>query len=1520
MDAGEYETNTLLINNLACIAFRIYEPVASQSSTYTFNATDVERDLRSKGYLVYMDAARRGIWCFYLVGKNPPSVVPPEQYGLAAKLEEVCGYTLGLVEEGSFEPISLLKGRLPGAHPINTPTSSSSAGSAMDMSSRSAQAFNTSQPTAPSRSSPAPTDPKIFSGMMPDTKGYSAIPIQEVHSFFITATLSSLTTSFCHQIGAVALNHRTVLLPPQAFQTADGEAAELLRTSALATFRVYLTTTGSLVISLYVSLLRGLISSAEALGSSLLPTGTNVLAAPLGAFGALQGIVDADSHVTDHGFGQSPDTQISRSWPDSGDKFSQWKSTCSMLLRLGGMSPSLLDGCVWLNIQFLQRKPFEQRADGKRTPSSSLGPTAPWPSVLCFRKPKIEAIFERPPAKEALADGGDEIDPLSFAMDWLKDVPEREKQLERRAKERLAASDTRSNADVDNRNNATSHFSPLTMRRSSNGGLAPVVGTMSMYPTPPDGVHSVQQHGMAATFDGAVLSPEIHAARATVVGDADATLNRPALASSGFDDGWNGNELKREQPSVGFLEGENIYGDLGDNLFEGNELTDADFDFFGDGQSGGDLDMVMGNMGSSMDPSQATNAPTYPTKMERDDDARPSAPEFAKPELKHARSTLAEESRQLTNMSSSHANSAIGIRRHTSPFNAETVYDRIRAFSRVPPRPTKATKSSLQRRRSVFGRLVFDPSLSLTSMKYQGSGRFHYTIPDDKDKDSQTLTSFSAVSPVSLPGPATTNKSRKDLPAPIGLLLSGVAGASASSPPKRDDGLVSDSSESDSSSDDDGVNYAPGGLSSPAKSGIVRRRDDDAISMAASFKDLENTSADSPGYGHIDLSRLSVPDVPELSLTKYFADPEPSPTPLSLLSSSHDFVMAAQILTAQAATGSLKLYPTSTFSELLDVRRSLIKAIRYSAQGLRKAIPRSLAVAVECQLRPLVDVQDVPLLAPPTRLQARPPGQEPRPPIFPIASPHLELRRYETQLSVLPSAISFWESLGLGPSRGAKNVVSICVVPYQPGRRENVADFVERVRSMYESLKLGSFDPLPTVNGVVDGVQMFVPESDAASPGYTMSGGSALSEAFEGLAKALTFTMQTDKNFVVFFPYAPESPSSIVESCAAFLELSEAYKRCMAEHRRPIVNELVLQLIPLDDITSETSIAVLTQSESARLCLEVYDRCTLFGGPMPAPAILLEPPLPKQVEFRVTTEPSPDILHENSCIHIAYAQSVDDRWISAAWTDNQGLKQHTASYCLGMRGRRISTSLADVLYEIWETTSDFISTCKVHWRVVITKCGPMDQQEADLWTQFAHLEPKGALSLVLMTVDTNPSLQLVPPSIRVPLNTPSVFYTTPVSTPQASSILSPDQGGSQPTPMGMNPPTPGGGDGNASSDMPDADATLVDILDTTWGAVLSHRLNNSTSLTELNPSLASGYLIKRCGPRAEDALVAMEVNIVHMEGSPRGFEVQLREMLGIFRALGTLARARGVVDREGDVRPWHVAAAEKAVRALSQLM
>ena len=242
----------------------------------------------------------------------------------------------------------------------------------------------------------------------------------------------------------------------------------------------------------------------------------------------------------------------------------------------------------------------------------------------------------------------------------------------------------------------------------------------------------------------------------------------------------------------------------------------------------------------------------------------------------------------------------------------------------------------------------------------------------------------------------------------------------------------------------------------------------------------------------------------------------------------------------------------------------------------------------------------------------------------------------------------------------------------------------------------------------------------------------------------------------------------------------------------------------------------------------------------------------------------------------------------------------------------------EVAHEIWKSTLEIISYRKVHWRVIITKSGHMEPREIEFWADLARTESNTNIVMILMTVDTSPSLQLLPPTVQVPPSTVG-FYTTPVSTPQ-TNIVSPEQSTTPATPMrdagAAAAPTPGADAGGES----DSDTALLDVTDQTWGAVVGHRLNNASTPLELQPALVSGYLIKKTSTKIEDPPVVMEVNLVHTEATARAYEPLLREMLSNFRALSTLARARGVVEKEADVRPWHVAAAEKAVRALYMLM
>ncbi|KAK0739143.1 mediator complex subunit 13 C-terminal-domain-containing protein [Apiosordaria backusii] len=1522
MEAGDYDTNTLLINNLSAVSFRIYEPIASH--VYTFNASDVHDALRNDGHLVYMDSVRHGIWCFYLSTGDSNMSINPESLGLRARMV-VCGYTLGLVGEGHFKPIDLFKSRMPGTNPINTPSSSSSTGSGLDMTLKGSQSFSLPTPTAVGNVVLA--DVKTAPSPMGDVKGYASVPIPEIHRYFIQAVLSSLTTYFCRQIGAIALNQRAVLLPPEALNMDD-----VASVSALATFRVYLTTIGSLVISLSVSLSRSLVPCTRPFQGSFMPP-SPVLAAPFGAFGSLQGILDTDSQVTENGFVQSPDTQIGRLRSGPGERFSQWKTLVCEVLKLHGMSSALLNGCSWLNVHFSQRKPYEHRPDGKNTPLVSSGPNAPWPSVLCFRRARIEPVSDIAFDRAMAGDDAEHGDPLSMVKSWCQGFPKREEDMAQRKKDREAAL-LREKADADGRNIQLNGHSPMNPRRPSNGGPA-LMAAGVMYPTPPDGV---QPTGVMPLFDIAMVSPANHAPP-NVAADLEVTMQQDVSMADGFSVGWDGTETKPEPTTAGFTE-EHMYGDLDEDMFGGNELTDADFNFFDQPPDGLDLDThPVDDIGPSMNLQLTNNIGAHEPgrSIQGTDSRKPDPgniqPQFTKPELKHARSILAEESRQQTNTQNFNHNSAVRIKRQTSPFNPETVFKKIRAsLHPIPPSSRAAPKGVPPRRRSVYDKVEFNPALSLDSVKYQASGPFTYQPP--------TLNSYlpndGPLTTGRLLGSAKQRRSIKELPFDLLGLQKRTNGA-GTSPAKRDEAF-SDSDESSLVSDDDTASNASARASSPAKSSILRRRpDDDVISMAASFKDLENFAAESPGYSRADLARLSSSEVPELSLTRWFADPEPVPLRISV--SDDDFITVAQVLTEQAAGGTLKLEPERPCSEVRDVRRGLVDAIRYSIQGLQRALPRALMGASESHFRSFAEVQDVPLLVQPVQPQSRVqlrPTDVGKPAFQMLPVPHIEVRRNNVQLALLPSAVPFWESLGLGPAQGAKDIVSVCVFPHEEGMRDNATVFLERMRSTYESMNLGAFGKLPTTASIMDGLVSVSLDQGFVSPGLHLSRPhSVYTDHMANLALSLANVPMTEKNFVVYFAYLPENPTSIVDSCCAFQELFEHYKRCMLDRKKQILNELVLQLIPLNLMASDTSMVVLPTSECMRLCIETYDRCTLFGGPMPAPAIVLESALPREISFRLSPTPSPGVLHENSHMHIAYAQSTDERWVTAAWTDNRGSKQMTASYCLGRRHKPLTRNLSEVISEIWDTTYDLVSSCKVHWRIIVTKSGTMDPFEAELWIAKAQDEHRIGVNLVLMTVDTNPSLQLIPPAVKIPASAPAAFYTTPVSTPQPLSVLSPDQSNNPPTPMGgVTTPidTTSQPDLATSSDQ-NYDKTLIDVTDLTHSVVISHRLNNSLSLTDLNPCLASGYLVKRSGPRPEDPPAVMEVNVVWFDSSrlmvnvAAPHEQLLREVMGHFRGLGTLARARGLVvggggdSKEGaDVRPWHVGVVERGVRVLGLLM
>ncbi|KAJ6442056.1 mediator of RNA polymerase II transcription subunit 13 [Purpureocillium lavendulum] len=1507
MDTAEYDTNTLLISNIASIFYRIYEPPTESSQRFASCALDIESQLRNGGHVVFYDASRRALWHFRLAGKEGHDIVNGESLD---RTLEMCGHRLLLGAEGTLDPAGLQKTRPQQQQQTSqTPTVSTSGASALDQSQRIASS------NAGSLSGVGSQDHDTQSN---DVVGgdSSTIPPKIVYENFITALLLSISSTFCSHYGATPLDYRTVLLPADTSSSENHHDFGTDGIPVLATLRAYLTTTGSLVTSLVFSRCPGLTSLSDTSTASLSVPGTPILAAPFGAMAKNQLGADPGSAS----LAQTPNTQALslRGGLDAHD--SMWKQACMRILKLRGVAPANLSDCTWVNLLVPKPRLLDAKIDSRRQQSLGSTVTLPWPGPLCFRKRVVEVSTTSRVGDTILSGHEESHDPLGNAKGWFNSAPEREEKLSKRRSERATAAKDPNSADA--RVPRPSVPSPATVRRPS------ATAASAIYPTPPDGVQ--HPNGVTPSFDGTLSSPG-NPMSAVPVPDMEPVSSSTNTTGEPFDTSAEFHDSKRQRGDVNLLsDADHMFGDMGGDMFDDeNDITDADFNFFDEAPDEVDLEMSTGDANDNTVMDDGAGKVAEAT-LQADDAVKPEpAPErddavFAKPELKHARS-----SRNDTALQRGKEARQGSVKRESSPFDPHTVFKRVRASLTDMGRLTNTSSlPDVNRTRRTFESMSFDPTLPMINKKYEKGGQFDYRKISSTEKPRIEPGLLPETDYLKRRGRHIKRLRERDLQ--TGALVKASTGLEPppSRPsPTRMENSVSEDDDSSAGSDDDGSSYTTEEPTSPVKSSIkLAAPDDDAASQVTSSRDIEAIEEPDHQLAN-ELPRLSKPEAPELPLCQLFSDPEPIPLELSL--GDEDFIQVAQILTDQAAVGKLDICSTddadsSRSSGGLSCQLRPCDA-RNALQALRESVPSLLQSSGPVTLKGFLDIPDVPLLGQSNRMQPRPvPGRDPnaeqvRPSnLYQIPAPHLEVRRSDVKLSVLPSAVTFWESLGLAPSSGRKNLNAVCVFPGWPGMKDNVKTFLGRLKSVYEVLKLGSLESMPLSSDLEDGILPYEVDRISTSPDATMTGhGSTLVESMETLRGAMNNLTVTETNIVVYYVYSPSNPGTIVEACSAFQRYFESYWKTLASQKLVAPNELVLQLVSADVLSAPNSLVVTPAPELVRLCMETYDRCTLFGGPMPAPAIRLEQQLPRIIDFKLTVSPSASLIRENSAIHVSYAQSVDERWVTAAWTDDRGNQQETASYCLGRKGRPQSRSMNEVAHEIWESTLDLISAWKVHWRIIITKCGPMDSQEIEFWVDLARTEIKASVAVILMTVDTSPSLQLVPPEVK--LQPPSApFHTTPVSTPQAN-IVSPEQSGTPATPArdgnatAATPNTDGAGDS-------DADAVLVDVTDQTWGALVGHRLSNSSSVLDLHPALVSGYLIKRTGTRMEDAPVLMEVNMVHTDASPRAYEPLLREMLSHFRGLGTLARARGVVRREADVRPWHIAAAEKGVRAMYLLM
>ncbi|KAK2627972.1 hypothetical protein QTJ16_002618 [Diplocarpon rosae] len=1517
MEPGECLSNVISFNNFASINYEYFESQTAPAGSARDHLQRTEAGWRQEGRLVQYDPYRDGIWLF----QNVTGTGSPTKHSEISAVD-VQGLGLLLKDKGTYDPASLARGKQ-ASNVLTTPSTSSSPSSSLESALRNAQALNARSVQANFNLGLVQDSPTPSPGLKPELHN----SLKDIHENFISSVLSSTVYFLCYEHGFIPLNSRTLILP---FSNSSPLSFRPRNSIELATLDISLTSLGVLVIKAHADMAPGLQTSVSATSSasiaSELSPGSSLWLAPSGSAAKLHSIPDEKKLPESMSMAQLQEDPLeSRSSGTNSLTIKAWQSRCLEWLSAKGLNSTALEAGGWIHVQILGGHNPYYNGDTQAIPILDESAIVPWPALLCFQT--SNSRFQ-----DAQLNGSGSWpcrDPLSFAEDWFTSGDERAATVSNRQKERQAVEAlSKEQADLETRALQSNTYSPTALRRSSNAG--------AMYPTPPD---APQPHvGATPSFDGNASTPGnpnqliTHDAGSVVpsnrsTADVDSDLWGSSSKKERRSSGNTYNDNEKDNDHDNDNGNENLFGDIGGDMF-GTHITDDDFNFF-DEPDVDELDQkapspLPGNLPEIQEEAIMSKKP-FPSEimiqvLETHDAELPStdhgAPSRQTDNSKNSQPTGITAQISSSEQSNDNVEAVKSPRPYVSlPFSKEVIFQRL-------DQERIGRKNSKQfRRASLFSRIVFEESLQSVNKKYSSHGQFSFSSKKTRKHEI-------------VPGlPETDYLSSRRKPRDRILEMRNVARIIGEKkldcePNIRDpmDHLLASDESSPMSEQDDSSHATEESLVSPLNGMKRKWESDEQDDIASTFDGLAmdfEVSASTPQSASGSQMPLLDADPADWALATYFTTPEPDVDAELNVLTDLERIATAQILADQAIWGTLRLPDTA--SNETSMLADATSATRQLMHSLTQALKSCLKDGNTCTMRSFMDIQGIPVLNQALRLPPRPMqnlrgpiGQDARPnTLFPIPPPQLEVRRSDMKMSILPASVPFWENLGLGPSKGTKDVNAVCVYPNFDGLAMCASAFLDQMKSVYESSRFGTHDRLVSKE-IGNGLLPFAIDLLSQDKMQYLA---VLRETVSRLSRNLASSTAGEKNYVIYFVYPVDNKVLLVHICSAFQHLFNLYRKAVSERRPSSVNELVLQLVPMDLIASPTSVAVPLPSKYFKLSMEVYDRCINFSSSTSSPAIMLEQPLPRTIDFKLSVNPSASVLQENTCLHIAYAQSIDDRWITAAWTDNMGTQQMTASYCLGRKNEPISTPFTDVANEIWETTLQILLSQKIHWRIIIARVGVMDNSELDFWIGLASTESNAQISLTLVTVQTNPSLRLLPaPVTLTPNGSTAQSVITPVSTPQAlqTSIGSPDTATTpiRGVPTSVSTPV-------EAPIEPDSDARLVDYADRSWGAVLSHRLNNSNSLVESNPALISGYLLKRGGLNNNDPPIVMEVNIVHSEvvGNPRTFhESILREVLGYYRGLGTLARTRGVVDAVKDIRPWHIAAAEKAVKALYMLM
>ncbi|KAJ6534040.1 mediator complex subunit 13 C-terminal-domain-containing protein [Mycena vulgaris] len=392
-----------------------------------------------------------------------------------------------------------------------------------------------------------------------------------------------------------------------------------------------------------------------------------------------------------------------------------------------------------------------------------------------------------------------------------------------------------------------------------------------------------------------------------------------------------------------------------------------------------------------------------------------------------------------------------------------------------------------------------------------------------------------------------------------------------------------------------------------------------------------------------------------------------------------------------------------------------------------------------------------------------------------LDSPMISIGKADAVIQILPTALRFWEKLGLTPRGGRKSATVFVLFEDDGDTRQQLAEaWLAKITAIYDSKHLGTLTPGSHNMCVRDGI--FPLRFDST---------------FRKSLAAFVASLATPRSNLVIYVVTPLSTMSLASPLLR--QVFSSVKKALKTHEE---SQTLFQFVPEALVASATGSNPAAQiADLEAVCYSTYDRILQpvervmsrrffeHGEPVRSyfqdPAYTLARPLHSTVKYIKRQKAPLDVVDAGTFLHVGYGFSECGKWILSACVDQRGEAHDLAVWLTQTQTPNPDGEETEVetftneeyaVRKVWDFACQFAKRANVAWRIVFSKLGSMAIADLDAWMAFLPKAVQTCTALpdvhvTLLSVEPDAPWTLPPkPMARVPSSSSS-------STPKTSPLL-----------------------------------------------------------------------------------------------------------------------------------------------------